>query len=177
MTPLEQIDQALARRLLELALGGGGDYADLYFEYRSGADFSYEDEKVKSVGRGITLGLGVRVLKGDATGYAYCEELTWEAMAEAARTAAQIAASGKSPAPVDVRAIQIPNFYPVTGPSIETLPEHKLELLRRGDRAARAYDSKIVKVQVSFAEELKEILIITADGKLLRDRQPLLRFG
>ena len=28
-----------------------------------------------SVGRGITLGLGVRVLKGDATGYAYCEQL------------------------------------------------------------------------------------------------------
>src|SRR3954454_2802286 len=100
-----EIDAALARRLLELALSKGGDYADLYFEYRAGADYLYEDEKVKSVGRGITLGLGVRVLKGDATGYAYCEELTWEAMADVARTAAQIAASGKSPAPVDVKAI------------------------------------------------------------------------
>ena len=79
------IDAVLARRLLELALQAGGDYADLFFEYRCGADYVYEDEKVKAVGRGITLGLGVRVLKGDATGYAYCEELTWEAMAEAAR--------------------------------------------------------------------------------------------
>src|SRR5438128_5597468 len=87
-----EIDAALSRRLLELALSQGGDYADLYFEYRAGADYLYEDEKVKSVGRGITLGLGVRVLCRDATGYAYCEELTWEAMAEAARTAAQIAA-------------------------------------------------------------------------------------
>src|SRR5215831_5674651 len=100
-----EIDAALARRLLELALGQGGDYADLFFEYRAGADFLFEDGKVKSVGRGITLGLGVRVLKGDATGYAYCEELTWEAMAEAARTAAQIAAAGKSPAPVDAKAL------------------------------------------------------------------------
>jgi TldD protein len=132
---------------------------------------------VKSVGRGITLGLGVRVLKGDATGYAYCEDLTWEAMAGVARTAAQIAAAGKSPAPVEVKAIQIPNFYPVSLPTIETLPEAKLELLRRGDKAARDYDSKIVKVQVSFAEELKEILVITSHGKLVRDRQPLMRFG
>src|SRR5256885_10111325 len=92
---LDQIDAALARRLLDLALAEGGDYADLFFEFRAGADYSYEDEKVKSVGRGITLGLGVRVLKGDATGYAYCEELSWEAMAEAARTAAQIASSGQ----------------------------------------------------------------------------------
>src|SRR5215831_381382 len=100
-----EIDAALARRLLELALAAGGDYADLFFEYRAGADYVYEDERVKAVGRGITLGLGVRVTKGDATGYAYCEELTWEAMAKAARTAAQIAAAGKSPAPVDAKAL------------------------------------------------------------------------
>ena len=172
-----EIDAQLARKLLELALEAGGDYADLYFEYRAGADYIYEDEKVKSVGRGITLGLGVRVVKGDATGYAYTEELSWEAMAQVARTAAQIAAAGKSPAPVEVKAIAIPSFYPVAVPSIETLPEAKLELLRRGDKAARAFDSRIVKVQASFAEEIKEILIVSSDGRLVRDRQPLLRFG
>src|SRR5689334_18857017 len=105
-----EIDGGIARRLLELALGSGGDDADLYFEYRAGADYVYEDGKVKSVGRGVTLGLGVRVLKGDATGYAYCEDLSWEAMAEAARTAAQIAAAGKTPAPVEVRPFSVPSF-------------------------------------------------------------------
>src|SRR6476620_6841094 len=89
-----EIDAALARRLLEMALSAGGDYADLFFEYRAGADYVYEDERVKAVGRGITLGLGVRVTKGDATGYAYCEELAWEKMAHAAKTAGQIAMGG-----------------------------------------------------------------------------------
>jgi len=174
--PIE-IDAQLARKLLEIALDKGGDYADLYFEYRAGADYFWEDEKVKSVGRGITLGLGVRVLKGDATGYAYCEELTVEAMAEAARTAAQIAATGKAVAPVDVNLLKMPSFYPVKVPSIESGPDEKLELLRRGDQAARAYDKRVIKVTASFAEEIKEILIITSDGKMARDRQPLLRFG
>ena len=172
-----EIDAAIGRKLLEVALSAGGDDADLYFEYRAGASYSYEDEKVKAVGRGITLGLGVRVVKGDATGYAYCEELTYEAMAEAARTAAQIAAGGKSVAPIDIRPFAIPSFYPIEIASIETLPEPKLELLRRGDRAARAYDKRIAKVSCSFVEEIREILIITASGKLVRDRQPMLRFG
>ena len=172
-----EVDAKLAERLLQLALEKGGDYADLFFEYRAGADFSFEDGKIKSVGRGITLGLGVRVLKGDATGYAYCEEVTWEAMAEAARTAAQIASAGGGPASIAIKPVQVASFYPVKVPSLETLPEAKLELLRRGDRAARAFDSRIIKVQVSFAEELKEILIVTSDGKLARDTQPLLRFG
>src|SRR5581483_2061420 len=33
------VDDQLARRLLTLALSQGGDYADLYFEYRAGADY------------------------------------------------------------------------------------------------------------------------------------------
>ena len=171
------VDAALARRLLAIALSHGGDYADLFFEYRVGADFSYEDEKVKTVGRGITLGLGVRVIRGDATGYAYCEELDERVMSETAKTAAQIASTGASPGPTEVKPVLVPDFYPVAVPSIQELPAAKLELLRRADRAARAADSRITKVICSFSEELKSIVIASADGKLFRDEQPLMRFG
>lgn len=172
-----EIDAMLATRLLELSLSKGGDYADLYFEYRAGADYSFEEGKVKSVGQGITLGLGVRVLKGDATGYAYCEELTWESMAQVARTAAQIAASGKTHQPLALTPVSAANLYPVEHPSLLEMPQQKLDLLRRADLAARSFDSRIIKVQASFAEEMKEILIVTSNGKMVRDRQPLLRFG
>src|ERR1700741_3596509 len=108
-SPLDGIDVTMAERLLSEALGSGGDYADLYFEYRSGADFVFEEGRVRTVGRGVTLGLGVRVLRGDATGYAYTEELSDDRMLEAARTAAQIAASGAAPGPVAVRPIALPD--------------------------------------------------------------------
>src|SRR4051795_12533117 len=102
-SPLDAIDAATAERLISAALGSGGDYADLYFEHRSGADYSFEEGRVRTVGRGVTLGLGVRVLRGDATGYAYTEELSDDRMLEAARTAAQIASSGGAPGPVAIR--------------------------------------------------------------------------
>src|SRR5881392_1134782 len=98
------IDAQLANRLLALALEAGGDYADIYFEFRVSADYVLEEEQIKTLGRGITLGLGVRVMKGDATGYAYCEDLAWEKMAHAARTAGQIAAAGGH-APVGVATL------------------------------------------------------------------------
>jgi TldD protein len=179
LSPLARgaVDAPLARRLLEAALSSGGDYADLYFEYRTAADYTYEDQRVKTVGRGITLGLGVRVLKGDATGYAYCEQLEPAAMLRTARTAAQIASAGSAPPPERVEPILVPDFYPVAVPSLGELAPEKLELLRRGDRAARAASPKITKVVCTLAEELKEILIVTADGRLFRDEQPLLRYG
>jgi TldD protein len=75
-SPLDGIDVTLAGRLISEALSSGGEYADLYFEYRSGADYVFEEGRVRTVGRGVVLGLGVRVLRGDATGYAYTEELS-----------------------------------------------------------------------------------------------------
>jgi len=69
-SPLDAIDAATVGRLLSAALGSGGDYADLYFEYRSGADFSFEEGRVRTVGRGVILGLGVRVAIASSKGIA-----------------------------------------------------------------------------------------------------------
>src|SRR6185295_8138755 len=108
------------------------DYADLYFEFRVSADYALEEEQVRTLGRGITLGLGVRVTKGDATGYAYTEDLAWEKMAHAARTAGQIAAGGgHKPLSVSgIAPIQSPNFYAVQTPSLVVPAADKLALLR-----------------------------------------------
>ena len=173
------IDAQLANRLLGIALEAGGDYADIYFEFRVSADYSLEEEQIRTLGRGITLGLGVRVTKGDATGYAYCEDLAWEKMAHAARTAGQIAVGGGHP-PVSVApmsSIALPAFYTVPTPSLVVSAHDKLALLRTADRAARAYDPRIVKVEASFTESIKEVLLFTSDGRMASDVQPLMRFG
>ena len=98
------IDAVIARRLLTAALRDGGDYADLFFEYCVSGSYAYDEEKLKSAGRAVTLGLGVRVMSGDATGYAYVEDLSMEAMEAAARTAAQIAKDGSS---TEAQAVQV----------------------------------------------------------------------
>lgn len=176
-SPLDGIDASVAQRLLSAALGSGGDYADLYFEYRSGADYAFEEGRVRTVGRGVILGLGVRVLRGHATGYAYTEELSEARMLEAARTAGQIAASGSTPGPVAVTVAAVPDFYPIRQSSLERPGAEKVELLRRADGAARAFDARIVRVEASLSEEWREVMVVTSDGRLARDRQPMVRFG
>jgi len=172
-----EIEAQIASRLFGIALAAGGDYADLFFEYRVGADYVLEEEKIKSVGRGITTGLGVRVVKGDATGYAYSEDLSFDRMARAARTAGQIAAGGGADRTFDIAPMKLPDFYPVDTLSLETPAPGKLELLRAADRAARGYDARIAKVDASLTEQVREILVFTSDGRLTRDTLPLIRFG
>ncbi|MEC7526197.1 MAG: metalloprotease TldD [Myxococcota bacterium] len=171
------IDATLARRLLTVALERGGDYADLFFEYNVTGSYAYEEQILKSAGRSVSAGLGVRVRKGDATGYAYVEDLSTEAMERAARTAAQIADGGGAPEPVGLEPLDVANRYPVEVLSLDLAGEEKRDLLKRADEAARAVDSRVQRVEASLAEQVREILIATSDGRLVRDRQPLLRFG
>src|SRR5271154_4315547 len=84
-----EIDAQIAQKLLTVALSNGGDYADLFFEYRAAGGLVFDEGILKSASRGVSMGLGVRVQNGDATGYAYVERLDWEAMRGAADTAAQ----------------------------------------------------------------------------------------
>jgi TldD protein len=171
------IDADIANRLLRVAMEQGGDYADLFFEYTVSGSYGYDEQILKSARRAVSMGLGVRVMKGDATGYAYCEELSLEAMKQAARTAAQIAAGGTPVAPVDVEARTIPDRYPVSVESIDVEGEAKKALLERADRAARAADPRVIRVDASLVEGAREILVANSLGHMARDRQPMMRFG
>jgi TldD protein len=171
------VDEVVAARLLENALSCGGEYADLFFEYRASGSLAYEEGILKSANRGVTMGLGVRVQRQDATGYAYTEELTPEAMKRAALIAAQIASGNAAPPQrVATRAGQA-NRYEIGQLSLDLSGEAKRALLQRADKAARAYDPRITRVEASFSEEYKEILIATSDGVFVHDRQPMLRIG
>jgi TldD protein len=171
------IDAATCERLLAVALESGGDYADLFFEYRAAGALVYDEGILKTASRGVSLGLGVRVQRGDATGYAYVEDLEWEAMARAARTAAQIARSGGSRTPVKLERRSLPHRYDLPRVTLDEPGAAKRALLEAAAEAGKNYDSKIIKVEASLAEELREILIATSDGRMVHDVQPMVRFG
>src|SRR5437763_14407504 len=78
---------------LSEALSRGVDYADLYFEYRINHSIVLEEQIIKSATKGVNLGVGVRVVSGEKTGYAYSDDLNRENILKAARTAAFIAHS------------------------------------------------------------------------------------
>ena len=171
------IDAQPAERLLSVALGGGGDYADLFFEYRAGGGLVFDEGILKSASRGVSMGLGVRVQKGDATGYAHVEQLDWDAMKRAAETAAQIASGGGAKAPIAAKALPLPARYDLDRVTLDVPGHDKRRLLERAAAAAHAFDKRVIKVEASLAEEVREILVVTSEGKMAHDVQPLVRFG
>jgi len=173
----EPVDPETVRKLLTIALSKGGSYADLFFEYSASGSYSYDEGILKSAGRAVTLGLGVRVMKGDATGYAYVEDLSLDAMKRAAQTAANIASGATHWTAPQFVTPSLASRYAVRELSLDMPGVDKRALLERADKRAREKDSRIVRVDASLSEELREVLIATSDGKLVHDSQPLLRFS
>jgi len=171
------IDQAVAADLIATAMSRGGEHAELFFEHRESSNITFEQQAVKSASRGITQGVGIRVIQGDAIGYAYTEELTRDAMRRAADTAARIATRGDRVAPVDVVHFDSANYYEPAASTVDVAPADKVELIRRADDAARAFDASIARVDVNFVDERKHIMVVTSDGRVSGDVQPLVRFN
>jgi TldD protein len=162
--------------LLNISMSKGGDYADLYLEYTVVNSLNLEEQIIKSANRSVRQGVGVRVISGERTGYAFCDEIAVDAIGKAALTAAHIAKSQVASGPVNVSAGRLAHdLYPVAHPISDEPLERKIELLTRIDRTSRAYDRRVREVQASLADEYKVVLIATSEGKLIGDLQPLAR--
>ena len=166
-----------AAKILARALARGGDFAELYFEYRRSASIAMEDGKVRTAGGGIDMGVGVRVVLGSAVGYAYAESLEPDEMMRAAETAGQIAAGGGKTGPIKVRRRKLGDVYAVPHEVVDVGGAERVALLRRADAAARQYDARITRVDGSLVAVHKEIMVVTSDGVLAYDVQPMMRIN
>ena len=162
---------------LSEALSAGGEYADLYFEYLATTSVGIDEGMVKSATEGVTLGVGVRVLAGERTGYAYSDDLSPEKILKAARVAACIARGPASVVKTGFEEAHRHNLYPMlTAPNEMGLAE-RVDLIKRADKAARGYDSRVFQVQATYADSLRQVLIATSEGRLSFDRQPMARMS
>src|SRR6185369_16035978 len=107
------LGSALARR--------GADDGDLYFEFRTTEALSLEEGQVKKANKDVSQGVGVRVVAGEKTGYAYTDDVTLTTLAEAARTAGHIASGSGGEQAVAVRSTRpTRDLYTLPASPLET---------------------------------------------------------
>jgi TldD protein len=173
-------DTLLSRALDEQAgaiLAGalaGADDGELFLEAGRGESFVWDDGRLKSASYDSDEGFGLRVVSGEAAGYAHANELSAAAFTRAAE-AASMAKRGHSgslaDAPLRTNARLYGDIDPLAAPSFEA----KIAVLGEIDAYVRARDPRVVQVSVSLAASRKEIAIVRADGDVRTDVRPLVR--
>jgi TldD protein len=173
------VDEPLLKRLVEEALHSGGSYADLYFENTTYGSLLLRDGAVTSGGSHIDFGVGIRVLSGEKTGYAYSESTAWPDMLSCARAAALIAEK-----PSDVNPYGTPNPSRGTpNPSADRYPVQQswrdvpmasfLPFLQKLEADIKRRDTRIEKIIVNLAFQLSDILMFNSAHELKWDTRPM----
>jgi TldD protein len=169
----EDINRALGRIMTPSV-----DYADLYFQYCRHESWALDEGKVKSGSYGIDQGVGVRAVCGEKTGFAYSDELTANAILDAASAARSIAISGGAEKGITVgNTTGVTPLYGSVNPLDSMADQDKVDLLREAEKVARAEDARVAQVMVSLAGVQDTIMIARSDGLLAADVRPLVRMN
>ena len=162
------------KKVLAAALEKGGDYADLFFEHSFWNMIGLQDKAVNQTSSDIDFGMGVRVLSGDQTGYAYVENVTLDEMLKAARTAARIASGTAGTAPVNLSEKVIKdNYYIVNSPWTDFYVKDKMPYLQKLNDRIFEIDSRVIKVNASLSDSTSHILFCNSEGTTYYDYRPM----
>lgn len=171
------VDETLIKQVLAKALSSGGDFADLFFQHTMSNTIALEDGAVNRAYSGIELGCGVRVLKGDQTGFAFTEDLSSNALLAAAQTAAAVADGPAAPPLDSIQQVSTPSYYVVQRPWQEVAVKEKIPLVEQVSERALAYDKRIIKTRASLSDTTSYVMVASSDGRVVEDVQPMTELG
>lgn len=171
------VDLKLLQKVTEKALSKGGDYADLFFEHKIVNSLGLEDGKVNRAFSNIDFGVGIRVLKGDQTGFAYSETITPEAMLKAANTAANIASGSQAVSAQEIKEAMPANYYTINKSWEEVSVPEKIPFIQKLNDQVFELDSRVSKVNAFLNDESAYVMFYSSEGVLTYDYRPMVSLG
>ena len=169
-----KVTEQQLQSLVGTALSRGGDFADLYFEHTTFFNLILRDGNVSSGGFHTDYGVGIRVLKGEKTGYAYSENLEMSEMVKAAEAASAIAqAGGSSLSYGRVSARTMPDLYPMQQNWRDMQASAFLPFLLDLEKKITSKDSRIIKVMARLSDSVSDVLMYNSFGELTCETRPM----
>lgn len=161
------------QKIIYESLSKGGDYADLFFEHTVYNSISLRDGEVNKASSNIDFGVGIRVIVGDSTGYAYVENTYLPDLLKGARTAAEIAKIPRSVHPVKVDEKYYTNHYIIQKNWDKISVDDKKTYLEKFNSKIFSLDDRIIKASISLIDASSRILFFNSEGTLTCDYRPM----
>lgn len=162
-------EKELQLSLLNRVLSKGGEYADIFTEHRKQTSLVLEDGKIEKVANGTEAGTGIRLISKGKTAYAFSNDLSGEALLQAASEVSR-AAQGKTLPPVmDLLSSRPAINFPVELSPGDISVKQKISLVRKADSVARSLDSRIKQVTVIYRDSVQRVRILTSGGFISED--------
>lgn len=161
----------LLSKVLKETLSRGGDYADIFAEQRRATSIRLEDGKVEKVITGIDSGVGIRLISGGKTSYAFTNDSSADSLISLADALSRSFQKATAPPVLNLKRAR-PNAYFATRISPDETPmERKIALVEKADHIARSSDKRIRQVSASYRDATQSVRIATSEGTFADDER------
>lgn len=171
-------------KALGMACGQSADDGDLYFEQKISEGWALEEGQVKSGSFSIDHGVGLRVINGEQSIFAYSDEISLTALQGIADNMPTQGNQNayKQTKTCKTSAIKIANLHEISlystdNPIGRLNSLQKIALLERLEQLARAIDPRIKKVSANLNGSYATVLVMRLDGHVAADIRPMVRVG
>ncbi len=155
-------------KVLKAALAEGGEFADLFYERRGSVVATLEGGRLEEISCGVETGVGLRLVRDGREVYAFTNDLGQDALLELARSVSRVERGGDPPGPFDLTERKAPDTEGMREDPEGVPLEKKVDLVRRIDKAARAYSPKIRQVKALYREVSQSVLVVSSLGHAAR---------
>ncbi len=162
-------------KTLEAALSRGGDFAEVFMEYKVFSSIRMEEDIIKDTAESVSRGAGIRVICQGRTGYAYTNGLTETELTKGALTAAAIAA-GRAGKVSELRStFPETTFYPVRlNPHSQPLST-RIDMVKEAYNAAQRFDPRVKIVKAGYADQVQHTTVVNSEGLYISDVKPMVK--
>jgi TldD protein len=171
------MDELATERVFGTILTHRADDADLFFQYNRSEGWTLEEGEVKSGSFSIDQGVGVRVVAGEKTAFAYADDINPDALEAAAKVTRAIAADGGDGRPGKALVRPGRSLYAPIDPVAQFDDASKVRILETLEKFARRHDPRVKQVIGRLSGEYDVVLIARADGTLAADVRPLVHLA
>lgn len=171
------LKNSVIENVLYAALSRGGDFAEVFVEDKRNASIRLVGGLVENNISGRDYGVGIRIFDKFNSIYAYTNDSAENNLVKVAKEAAAALESNQVELRLNLMKRVSTNYNPIDLYPSKIEKNKKVDLLKRGYKAAKEYDSVISQVTANYLEEEQDILIANTDGLLAEDTRVRTRFS
>lgn len=171
------LNDTSASRIIEAALSGNADFAEIYEEQKRSSGVGLLNGKTIRASSGIDYGVGIRLIAGTNVVYVYTSDKDEESLIKLAKEAASALKGGTKASIAEVQALSksTPSIINIDPLSISK--KDNISFLREASDYAMGYSELITQVAAAYTASNRIVHIVNSEGINKEESRTRIRFS
>ena len=171
------ISDITASRIIEAAMSGNADFAEIFEEELKSSSVGLLNGKTIRASSGINYGVGIRLMSGTNVVYVYTCDKSEEVLIKLAKEASCALKSGRSTEIKELEALSKSSPSVIITDPLSVSKKTNIEFLKEASDYAMNYDELITQAAASYSTSNRIIHIVNSEGINKEESQTRMRFS